>query len=223
MVVVAKIGVTGKKGKVRTPEGIYEVSRAKDDWYSVAGPIGLQPGRVRYNDNRNLLEIERSGFSLSIHFRPELEHTTFELNGHAYEVETMDFGNISIREGDHRSCAVMVRLAAYDSSKLRQISSPSNVNWPSGLPFGVGRWIGTFGERTIRYEPCSRSDSDRCRVPPFIQSHPLVEGAVVVGSAGAILGYLAYPEPAMLIIGPFFLGLFVYLGWGMQKVHRFGF
>jgi len=101
VVVVAKIGVTGKKGKVRTPEGIYEVSRAKDDWYSVAGPIGLQPGRVRYNDNRNLLEIERSGFSLSIHFRPELEHTTFELNGHAYEVETMDFGNISIREGDH--------------------------------------------------------------------------------------------------------------------------
>lgn len=57
----------------------------------------------------------------------------------------------------------------------------------------------------------------------LIQSHPLVVGAVVVGSAGAILGYLAYPEPAMLIIGPFFLGLFVYLGWGMQKVHRFGF
>ncbi|HLQ42659.1 MAG TPA: hypothetical protein VK189_07385 [Thermoplasmata archaeon] len=51
----------------------------------------------------------------------------------------------------------------------------------------------------------------------------MVVGAVVVGSAGAILGYLAYPEPAMLIIGPFFLGLFVYLGWGMQKVHRFGF
>ena len=100
MVVVVKIGISGKKGKVRTPEGTFDVSRAADGWYSVAGPVGQEPGRVRYNDDRNLLEIERPGLSLSIHFRPELEHTTFELNGHAYEVATMDFGIISIKEGD---------------------------------------------------------------------------------------------------------------------------
>lgn len=101
VVVVAKIGITEKRGKVRTPEGIYEVNRAADGWYSVAGPVGQEGGRVRYNDDRNLLEIQRPRFSLSIHFRPELEHTTFELNGHVYEVETMDFGNISIKEGGH--------------------------------------------------------------------------------------------------------------------------
>src|SRR5713101_1372945 len=98
--------------------------------------------------------------------------------------------------GTTRSCAVMVRLAAYDSSKLRQISSPSNVNWPSGLPLGVGRWIGTFGERTTRYEPCSRGDSDRCRVPHSVSSvgggssrrwqcrgHPRVPGLPGTGDA----------------------------------------
>lgn len=100
MVVVAKIGISGKKGKVRTPEGIYGVSRTTDDWYTVEGPAGQDPGRVRYNDDRNLLEIERPGFRLSIHFRPELEHTTFELNGHVYEIGTMDFGSISIKDRD---------------------------------------------------------------------------------------------------------------------------
>jgi hypothetical protein len=99
VVVVAKIGISEKKGKIRTPEGIYEVSRAEDGWYTVAGPVTRQPGRVRYNDDRNLLEIQRPEVSVSIHFRPELEHTTFELNGHVYEVGTMDFGDISIKEG----------------------------------------------------------------------------------------------------------------------------
>ena len=100
MVVVARIGISEKKGKVRTPEGIYDVRRVEDGWYTVAGPVVQQPGRVRYNDDRNLLEIERPGLSVSIHFRPELEHTTFELTGHTYEVGTMDFGEISIKEGD---------------------------------------------------------------------------------------------------------------------------
>ena len=100
MVVVAKIGILEKTGKVRTPEGIYNVSRGADGWYTVAGPAVQQPGRVRYNDDRNLLEIERPGLSVSIHFRPELERTTFELNGHVYEVGTMDFGEISIKEGN---------------------------------------------------------------------------------------------------------------------------
>ena len=100
MVVVARIGISENRGKVRTPEGIYDVRRDADGWYTVAGPAVQQPGRVRYNDDRNLLEIERPGLSVSIHFRPELEHTTFELTGHTYEVGTMDFGEISIKEGD---------------------------------------------------------------------------------------------------------------------------
>ncbi len=100
MVVVAKVGVLGKKGKVRTPEGIYEVGPPEDDWHKVTAPAGQESGRVRYTDERDLLEIERPGTTLSIHFRPELEHTTFELNGHVYQVGTMDFGNISVKEGD---------------------------------------------------------------------------------------------------------------------------
>src|SRR6266571_5372311 len=39
----------------------------------------------------------------------------------------------------------------------------------------------------------------------FTQSHSSVAGAVILGSAVAILAYLAYPDPAMLIIGPFIL------------------
>ena len=61
------------------------------------------------------------------------------------------------------------------------------------------------------------------RLGAFTQSHALVVVAVVIGSAGAIVGYLAYPDPAMLLIGPFILGFLVLLGWGMQKVHLFGF
>jgi hypothetical protein len=98
VVVVAKIGIRGK-GKVRTPEGIYDVRPADDDWFVVPGPSGAESGRVRYRDERDLLEIEGRGATLSIHFRPELEHTTFQFNGHAYEVATTDFGNISIHEG----------------------------------------------------------------------------------------------------------------------------
>ncbi len=99
VVVVAKVGVLEKNGKVRTPEGTYEVTASDDGWYTVMGPASEASGRVRYDDDRNLLEVEKPGVRLSIHFRPELEHTTFELNRHIYEVATMDFGNISIKEG----------------------------------------------------------------------------------------------------------------------------
>ncbi len=102
VVVVAKIGLLGEKGKVRTPAGIFGVHPGDDNWYSVEGPVTEGAGRVRYDDERNLLEIQRPGISLSIHFRPELEHTTFELNGHLYEVGTMDFGDITIKEGNLR-------------------------------------------------------------------------------------------------------------------------
>ena len=57
----------------------------------------------------------------------------------------------------------------------------------------------------------------------FTQSHSSVVGAVILGSAAAILAYLAYPDPMMLIIGPFILGFFVLVGWVMQKVRLFGF
>lgn len=99
MVVVAKIGLRGKAGRVRTPGGIYGVTPGDDDWYTVAGPVPAGSGRVRYDDERNLLEVQRPGISLSIYFRPEMERTTFELDRHVYEVATMDFGNISITEG----------------------------------------------------------------------------------------------------------------------------
>lgn len=101
MVVVAKIGIRGK-GKVRTQSGIYEVRAADDDWYSVSGPAPNVGGRVRYIDERDLLEIVRPDVDLAIQFRPELEHTTFELNRRTYEVGTTDFGEISIREGSRQ-------------------------------------------------------------------------------------------------------------------------
>ncbi len=102
VVVVAKIGLLGEKGRVRTPAGIFGVHSGDDNWHTVEGPVTEGAGRVRYDDERSLLEIQRPGISLSIHFRPELEHTTFELNGHLYEIGTMDFGDITIKEGNLR-------------------------------------------------------------------------------------------------------------------------
>ena len=119
VVVVAKIGIRGK-GRVRTQEGIYDVSPTDDEWFVVSGPPGEGSGRVRYRDEHDLLEIERREVKVSIHFRPELEHTTFELNGHVYEVATTDFGDISIREGSRRvvrghGTVSGVRLLAVDA------------------------------------------------------------------------------------------------------------
>src|SRR5713226_2079241 len=64
VVVVAKVGVLEKKGKVRTAEGTYEVSLSDDDWYAVRGPASEAAGRVRYDDEGNLLEIEKPGVRL---------------------------------------------------------------------------------------------------------------------------------------------------------------
>jgi hypothetical protein len=98
--VVAKVGITGKRGKVRTPSGIFDVKPAAGGWYVVGSPPGEESGRVRYDDDRSLLEIEWPKATTSIHFRGEIEHTTFELNGHEYEIATMDFGNILVKEGN---------------------------------------------------------------------------------------------------------------------------
>ncbi len=99
MVVVAKVGVLEEHGKVRTEDGTFAVRPADDGWYTVAGKTPEDSGRVRYDANRALLEIERPGTRVTILFRPELEHTVFQFGGTTYEVATMDFGAISIKDG----------------------------------------------------------------------------------------------------------------------------
>ena len=99
MAVIAKLGWREHGGKVRIADGVFEVTLDPDGWYAVGGPPSEGAGKVRYDDERDTLEIRRAGVDVSIAFKPELEHTTFEFRGHAYEVGTMDFGNISIKEG----------------------------------------------------------------------------------------------------------------------------
>ena len=99
MVVVAKVGILEEHGRVRTEDGTYAVRPGDDGWFTVAGKTPEDSGRVRYDAARGLLEIERPGVQVSVQFRPELEKTIFNLEGHAYEIATMDFGDISIHEG----------------------------------------------------------------------------------------------------------------------------
>jgi len=96
--VIAKVGLREHGGKVRTKAGIFDVTLAEGGGYRVQGPAGEEPGLVRYDAERQILEIERPGVTLRIRFRPELEQTTFDFQGHHYEVGTMDFGNISVTE-----------------------------------------------------------------------------------------------------------------------------
>ncbi len=51
----------------------------------------------------------------------------------------------------------------------------------------------------------------------FVQLHSAVVVAFVIGSAAAILGYLVFPDPVMLILGPVILAFLVLVGWGVQK------
>ena len=97
MAIVAKTGILGG-GKVRTEDAVCKVRPAGEGWYSIPGRTSGDSGRVRYHGARDILEIERPGVSLSIQFRSELERTTFELDRTVYDVATMDFGHISIRE-----------------------------------------------------------------------------------------------------------------------------
>ena len=97
--VIAKVGLLEHRGKVRTKEGVFEAVRGADGWYTVGGPAAEGPGKVRYDDEAERLELQRPGNAVSIHFRGELERTTFEYRGHTYDVATMDFGNILIQEG----------------------------------------------------------------------------------------------------------------------------
>ncbi len=123
MAVIAKMSLLEHRGKVRTEAGVFEVDRGDDGWYTVGGPAADGPGRVRYEDGPQIIRIERPGVSLTIDFDPEPAKTTFQFRGHVYEVGSMDFGNISIREG---SRAVVrghvtisgVRLVSVDADLL---------------------------------------------------------------------------------------------------------
>lgn len=99
MAVLAKLGLREHSGKVRTRAGIFEVRGTPEDGYEVGGPQGEGPGHVRYDAERDVLDIQRPGIAVSIRFRPELEHTTFAFQGRTYEIGTMDVGNISVNEG----------------------------------------------------------------------------------------------------------------------------
>ena len=57
----------------------------------------------------------------------------------------------------------------------------------------------------------------------FIRSHSWLVVGCVMGSAAAMLAYVIYPDPTSLILGPFFLGFLILIGWGIQKAHLFGF
>ncbi len=100
MAVIAKVGLLEHHGKVRTQAGIFEVRGTPEDGYEVGGPASEGTGHVRYDADRDVLDLQRPGAQASIVFRPELERTTFPFGGHTYEVAPMDFGNILIKEGD---------------------------------------------------------------------------------------------------------------------------
>lgn len=99
MAVIAKIGLFEHRGKVRTEAGVFEVVRTEDDWYSVGGPAAEGSGHVRYDEDRQIIHIERPGVTLTIDFDPEPKRTIFQFQGHVYEVGSMDWGEISIKEG----------------------------------------------------------------------------------------------------------------------------
>lgn len=99
MAVIAKIGVIEHRGKVRTQDGVFEAKEDADGWYIVGAPAGRDPGRVRYEPNRQVLTIERPDGALVIDFQPDLQGTEFEFGGHRYEVGSMDFGNVIFKEG----------------------------------------------------------------------------------------------------------------------------
>ncbi len=98
MAVVAKIGFRERRGKVRTDAGVFPVERAGEGWFTVGGPAGEGGGRVRYEPNQGILEIERPTVRVVIDFQPEVEGTTFTYGGHTYRAGAMTFGTIWIKE-----------------------------------------------------------------------------------------------------------------------------
>ncbi len=99
MVVAVRLGLLEHHGKVRTPEGTFEVRRGEDGWFVVPGPASEASGRVRYDEEREVVEIEHGGAQFSIRFAPGSQTTRFELAGHAYDLGRIDFGEITIKEG----------------------------------------------------------------------------------------------------------------------------
>ena len=142
MAVTAKISLLEHRGKVRTQAGVFEVDRGEDGWYTVGGPAAEGAGRVRYDEDHQIIQIERPGISLSIDFDPEPKTTTFEFQGHRYGVGSMDFGNISINEGDRAAVRGHVTI-----SGVRLVSvEPDLVPIERELAFGLALRGGALDE-----------------------------------------------------------------------------
>lgn len=56
----------------------------------------------------------------------------------------------------------------------------------------------------------------------FGQLNSWVVPVFIMGSAAALLFYVSYPDPVMLLVGPFVMAFVLLVGWGMEKVHLFG-
>lgn len=98
--VVAKISLREHRGKVRTDGGVFDVEHAGEGWFAVSGPAAEGAGRVRYEPNQGILEIERPGIRLVVDFQPEMQGTRFTFGGHTYQAGSMDFGTIWIKDGE---------------------------------------------------------------------------------------------------------------------------
>ncbi len=122
MAVIAKIGWIEHRGKVRTEAGVFEVD-----------PAAEGSGRVRYDGDRQIIRIERPGATVDIDFDPEPKRTVFQFQGHAYEVASMDFGDIAIREGGRIAVRGHVTI-----SGVRLVSvSPELLPIERELAFGL--------------------------------------------------------------------------------------
>ena len=56
----------------------------------------------------------------------------------------------------------------------------------------------------------------------FVQLNSWVVVVFIMGSAAALLFYVLNPDPVMMLVGPFVLAFVLLVGWGMEKVHLFG-
>ncbi len=55
----------------------------------------------------------------------------------------------------------------------------------------------------------------------LIQMHPTLTFASVLAITVALFRYILFPDPLALILGPLLVGLFVMIGWGIQRGRAF--
>ncbi len=174
MAVIAKIGLLRKGGKVRTKEGVFDVTLNEDGRYVVPGRAGEDPGLVRYDFDRQVLHIERPAVTLEIRFRPELERTTFDYGGHRYEIGTMDFGTILFTEAGRAAIRGHVTISGVRllsvASDLEPIerelafglalrsSALDDLFWQEDQPFLTGLQEGAQGSLLREEERLHRED-----------------------------------------------------------------